>query len=143
MAGIKIGLDPTHGRWPLTTLGRTSTSFPLQISFCNRCREWAREGVAAQGLGKGEEKTEKEQRSAPRPLLRPQAARVRALQGGAVYLGLACGLHRGSGLKIIFSDGSHVAGRVLSTQWGLSICGMNDGMKSPPDSGTKGALGPC
>lgn len=44
MAGIKIGLDPTGGRWPLTTLGRTSMRVPPQNSFCDRCSGWAGEG---------------------------------------------------------------------------------------------------
>lgn len=89
------------------------------------------------------EKTEKEQSESPSSLS-PEAAKGEALQGGPANLGPARGLHRGSGLKIIFSDGSQMAGRVLSTQWAsISICGTNDGMKSPPDSGTKGPWGPC
>lgn len=61
MAGIKIGLDPTCGRWPLTTLGRTSTRFPRQSSFCDGCRGRAGEGEVS--------------RAACRPVRKEAAAR--------------------------------------------------------------------
>lgn len=99
------------------------------------------EKSSSPGLGSGERRLKRSSQSPPSPS--PQAAKGGALQGGPANLGPAHGLHRGSGLKIIFSDNLKWLGGCLGHSGAsISICGANDGMKRPPDSGTKGPWGP-